>query len=487
VSSREQEREGFSLDVQVDALNRYAEKCGGKVIEMFRIAETASKAAERTTFKDLMAYVKKNSRRLHGLLFYKVDRAARNLYDYVELERLEEDHGVPVIYVSQPTENTPAGKLQRRILANMASFYTEQQSLDVREGIERRVANGLPPQKPSYGYRNVRVEGRSLVEIDPEDGPKVQRIFDLYAYGGHTIDSIVEQLKKEGIEYRASRPDFPRSTIHKMLSDRAYIGDVRFRGQWYPGNYGSLIEQPTWDRVQVMLGEKAYRSYELTYSGGLIQCAYCGGSITGESKSKETKKGLREYVYYRCSTYNKPDHPPVRLSEKKLDKQVLDLFARLRVQDEEVHQWFVRQLREVVNKEQDESTDRISQLRRQVDVIRKQQDELLNLRLLGEIDSETLSRKNLELRDREAGLSLEIEACGRGRHENADIAVRAFELSQSVMDQWVTADYAAKRRYLEILVLNFSLVDVNLVPVWRKPFDMLAEGLSVQWSRGDWI
>ncbi|MEM6853148.1 MAG: hypothetical protein AAF593_01945 [Planctomycetota bacterium] len=36
-----------------------------------------------------------------------VDRAARNLFGSVDLERLETDHGLPVIYVNQPTENTP--------------------------------------------------------------------------------------------------------------------------------------------------------------------------------------------------------------------------------------------------------------------------------------------------------------------------------------------------------------------------------------------
>ena len=124
VSSREQEREGFSLDVQEEALNRYAQRQGGQIVQLYRIAETASKHAERKTFKEMLAYAKKHAPELAGLLFYKVDRAARNIFDYVELERLELDQGVPVIYVAQPTENTPAGRMQRRILSNMASFYT---------------------------------------------------------------------------------------------------------------------------------------------------------------------------------------------------------------------------------------------------------------------------------------------------------------------------------------------------------------------------
>ncbi|HUQ68516.1 MAG TPA: hypothetical protein VM165_03275 [Planctomycetaceae bacterium] len=36
---------------------------------------------------------------------------------------------------------------------------------------------------------------------------------------------------------------------------------------------------------------------------------HCGHRITGELKSKTTKAGPREYLYYRCSQYNKPDTP----------------------------------------------------------------------------------------------------------------------------------------------------------------------------------
>ena len=139
VSSREQQREGFSLDVQEEALRHYAERHDGEIVQLFRIAETASKRDERKTFRSLLEYAKKNASKLDGLLFYKVDRAARNLFDYVELERLESEYGLQFISVSQPTENTPAGRMQRRMLASMASFYTEQQSLDVKDGLAKRV------------------------------------------------------------------------------------------------------------------------------------------------------------------------------------------------------------------------------------------------------------------------------------------------------------------------------------------------------------
>lgn len=111
----------------------------------------------------------------------------------------------------------------------------------------------------------------------------------------------------------------------------------------------------------------------------------------------------------------------------------------------------------------------------------------MNMRILEEINSDTYNRKSMELRDREATLKAQIEGCDRNRHENGDLAVRAFELSQSLTEEWVKSDYAAKRRILEILCLNFSLDGVTLVPTMRKPFDLMAEGLFSADNRGDWI
>ena len=54
-----------------------------------------------------------------------------------------------------------------------------------------------------------------------------------------------------------------------------------------------------------------------------------------------------------------------------------------------------------------------------------------------------------------------------------------------VAEKWVKADVAAKRQLLGFVRLNFSLDGATLVPDIRKPFDILAEGLSVSFSRGD--
>ena len=145
--------------------------------------------------------------------------------------------------------------------------------------------------------------------------------------------------------------------------------------------------------------------------------------------------------------------------------------------------WFVKVLRARNENDQERSRQQRADLEGQLSKVIAQQDQLLNLRLLEEIEQDTFARKATELRDREAKLKIQIDATDLGRHENADIAVKAFELSQDLRSKWVTADFAAKRRILEICCLNLRLNDVTLYPTMRKPFDVLTEGLISAESR----
>jgi site-specific DNA recombinase len=485
VSSREQEREGFSLAVQADALTQYAERVGGRIVRLFSIAETASKADERKTFRELIAYAKKHAAELDGLLFYKVDRAARNLYDYVELERLESEHDVPFISVSQPTDSNPAGRMMRRTLANMASFYTEQLAVDVREGLARRVKEGWFVGRAPYGYRHVRRDGRGVVELDVQPAANVRRLFQLYAYERLTIDALIERLNREGLEFKAGVPRFPRSTVHRLLTDRCYLGEVEHNGQWYPGKHEPLVDRATWDRVQALLGNHTYQKVELVYAGARIRCGHCGHPITGERIVK--RPSGRAYVYYRCSRYTAAGHPRIRITEAELDRQVLAVFDRMRVGDDGVREWFRAVLASQTRDAQKDSVAQRSELQRQETLLVAQQDRLLNLRLEDQIDQETYARKDTELRDRLGRIRLQIDVLDRSHDETADLAVKVFELSQTLRNQWITGDCDAKRRLLEIVWLNCCLDGEKLVPELRKPFDVLAEGLVVSESRGSRI
>jgi hypothetical protein len=164
-----------------------------------------------------------------------------------------------------------------------------------------------------------------------------------------------------------------------------------------------LVERKTFDRVQVLLGNKTYKANELLYGGELITCGHCGRVITGEVIRKSNG---REYVYYRCTKYTEMGHPRIRLPESDIDAQVQHLFAKLQ-QPKPVREWFRAALMASSTSHQEQARARCVDLQRQLDEIRRQQERLLNLHLSGGIDEGAFATKDTELRDRLAILTLE--------------------------------------------------------------------------------
>jgi len=228
VSSRPQEVEGCSLATQDEGIRAGAAERGGVIKRMFKITETASKSDRRKNFKEMLAYCKANASEIDGILVYKVDRAARNMADYGRLLDLEVSHGIPLVAVSQPTQDNPAGRMARNMMAAMGTFFAEQLSSDVKDGLARRVKEGWFPTVAPYGYVSQRVDGRSVVIIEEREAANVQYIFNLYAYQNCTLDMVLEKLHSTGRNYTPKQPKWNRSKIHRILRDRSYIGDIKW-------------------------------------------------------------------------------------------------------------------------------------------------------------------------------------------------------------------------------------------------------------------
>ena len=160
----------------------------------------------------------------------------------------------------------------------------------------------------------------------------------------------------------------------------------------------------------------------------------------------------------------RPGIPAFACTEADLDAQVLAIFDKMRIEDESVRDWFRLVLASQTRDAQAESLRNVRNSSVRKRCSSQQQDRLLNLRLADDIDQETFARKHTEIRDRLASIKLQLDALDRSHDETAELASKVFELSQTLRQQWLTADYAAKRRILEIVCLNCRLDGVTLVP-----------------------
>ena len=100
---------------------------------------------------------------------------------------------------------------------------------------------------------------------------------------------------------------------------------------------------------------------------------------------------------------------------------------------------------------------------------------LLDLRMDNEISADEYAIKRRELQDRQTALAVQIQSADRDNREIADLAIKAFELSQSLTAKWVKANYNAKRTILSILLETVRLNSGNIEFSIRKPFNMLRD------------
>ncbi|MEH2533473.1 DNA invertase Pin-like site-specific DNA recombinase [Bradyrhizobium sp. AZCC 1614] len=87
VSSKEQDKEGFSIPAQQKLLSGYAQTNRLTIVQEYVDVETA-KHTGRTNFEEMVRYLKSH-RNIRIVLVEKTDRLYRNLKDWVTLDELD--------------------------------------------------------------------------------------------------------------------------------------------------------------------------------------------------------------------------------------------------------------------------------------------------------------------------------------------------------------------------------------------------------------
>jgi Recombinase len=94
-------------------------------------------------------------------------------------------------------------------------------------------------------------EGRKLVP-NPKEEELVSKIFTLYLEVG-CVRKLAEQLDREKIRSkvwitrtgaRLGGVAFARGALYNLLRNRLYIGEIRHRDQWYPGEHKGIAVKP---------------------------------------------------------------------------------------------------------------------------------------------------------------------------------------------------------------------------------------------------
>jgi hypothetical protein len=131
VSSKDQEREGFSIPAQLDLLRSYAAARSIQVLQEFVDVETA-KQSGRTSFGAMVTFARQHRGRLL-LLVEKTDRLYRNLRDWVTIDELD----LEIHLVKQGTVISPDSRSSDKFMHGIHGLLPNGTPEAVRLGTRR--------------------------------------------------------------------------------------------------------------------------------------------------------------------------------------------------------------------------------------------------------------------------------------------------------------------------------------------------------------
>ena len=193
------------------------------------------------------------------VLVYKLDRLTRTLLDFVRLSDFLSRHDVALVSITQNFDTSDSlGRLVLNVLLTFAQFEREILSDRMKDKIRvlkqmGRWVGGSPP----LGYDIVR--GR-LVE-NCREGEAVRTIFSSYFQLKNTeaVHRLVEEtgFRRKVWKARAGTAHgggpITLSSLHHILRNPIYVGQIRHCGMVYDGIHKPLMERSLFDEVQKIL------------------------------------------------------------------------------------------------------------------------------------------------------------------------------------------------------------------------------------------
>jgi site-specific DNA recombinase len=292
VSTTRQGEEGVSLIEQKRAILEYAARRGITIAEWFEEQISAAKRG-RPVFSKLLSLLR--TKRSAGLILHKIDRGARNLYDWATMGELM-DRGVEVHFAHESIDlHTRSGRLSADILAVVAADYIRNLREEVVKGINGRLQQGLFPFSAPLGYVN-NGKGKPKT-IDPVQGPLIKLAFELYASRQYSLDNLRDELFKQGLRTKSGHI-VHTSQLATTLRNPFYMGLIRLKNRKdvFHGLHEPLVASSVFNEAQFILdGRRPHlkRHHRFLFRL-LVRCARCKLCLSGQ-----LHKG---HVYYRCPT-----------------------------------------------------------------------------------------------------------------------------------------------------------------------------------------
>lgn len=468
VSTMNQAEEGYSIDGQIDSLEKYCEAMGWDVYNKYIDAGFSGGSLKRPEMTNLINDVKKGL--FDTVLVYKLDRLSRDVRDTLYLIKdVFNINKIDFVSIQENIDTSSAmGTLFLTLLSAIAEFEREQIKERMQLGKLGRAKSGKSMQwaKTSFGYDYIKETG--TLSVNPYQALIVRKMFEWYL-SGMSITKLRDALN----EQYGQDKEWNYRTVRVILSNPVYCGYNQFKGQIFPGTHEPIISEEDFNKTQEEIKTRQRtaaerfnpRPFQAKYMlSGIAQCGYCSAPLAIKLGMKR-KDGTR-LVKYEC----KQRHPrktkgvTVYNNNEKCDsgfyfKDDIEHFVLTEISKLQTDSDYIDKLFSNTNQE---TIDRDG-YQKQIDNLTAKISRLNDLYIDDRISLEELQKRSSDFMAERTALEKELEA---------DTSLKAVERKEDVRrvldtKDIFTLDYEQQKAIARALISKVRVTGESIVILWK--------------------
>ncbi len=469
-STEEDDQQIMSIEAQLFELREFAERERIEIVKEFTEAKSA-KTPGREEFAKMIEFIETSKKPL-GILAWHPDRLARNSVDGGKIIYLVDINRIATLRFPQFWfEPTPQGKFMLQVAFGQSKYFSDNLVENVKRGIRQKLRRGEWLTKAPLGYvNNYKTKN---IEPHPTYSKVIRLAFEEYAKGSQTLVTLAEFLAEHGVVQRKGTP-LAKVSVVKMLTNRAYLGFVKHRGEWHNGNFEPIIASTLFEAVQRVLSSKRKPRKQKTLIPfpftQLMRCGECGSAITAQFA---TNRWGTRYTYYRC-TKKKGFCAQPYVQEFALAALFKTLLQSVSLPPEEIEA-MEKQINDWEHESISSRSSVVQNLKTKLSQTKTKLDKLVSLYLDGDIERDLyLTKKDILLRQKtkfEESLG-DFGQRGKNRLE----PLRSFVLSLKEAEKLAkTEEYTQWREFFRSIGSNPELRNKTMSINWNELWDFTAK------------
>ena len=397
---------------------------------------TGTSVHKRQSFLEMMEDAKNGAFDL--IVTREVSRFARNTVDTLQQTRTLKKYGVEVYFTEDNiwTMNDDDGELRLTIMATLAQNESKKTSVRVKAGQKISFQNGV-----IYGNGNILgydKVGRDFV-INEEQAQTVRMIYNMYL-NGMGMRKIQFELEAAGRKTSTGLTRWYSSYISRVLNNPFYCGMIVYRKEYVPdyleqkkvrnwgeveqiaviGSHKPIVTREEFEQVKTILNSKSFsvnnRGRKGKHKADDVYCrklkCYCGASMN--RRVWRRVNGIPQYCY-QCYSQVKTGSISTR-KKRGLDIEGIcdsPMVPRWKLESmaDMIFQKFWKDRSGIIkianemledHYKDDREIDfqkEIEETKHKLEILDKKFDNLIDMRIAGEIDAAKFDEKKKALTD----------------------------------------------------------------------------------------